>query len=194
LAFGLAGCGRVQPDPAAAIARQNASSTLPPIPTSSTSTSTTIDPGSLPQTADLPSPSSAAFNARMQALWQAIVDGTPGEALVSFFPRSAYLQVKAVANPGADWQTRLVNNFDQDIAALHQTLGQAASGATLLGVDVPSSAVWVHPGAEFNRLSYWRVYGTQVRYEVDGAVRHLVIASMISWRGEWYVVHLASIR
>ena len=189
----LPGCGRVQPDPTAALARQAGASSLAPTSTSS-STSTTVDPGSLPQTADVPVTSGPAFNARLLALWQAIVDDVPAEALPFFFPRSAYLQVKAIRDPSADWQTRLVADFDQDIAALHLALGTSAAGATLLGVDVPTAAVWVHPGAEYNRLPYWRVYGSEVRYQAGGVTRRFPIASMISWRGEWYVVHLSSIR
>lgn len=199
MAVGLAvstagvGCGRVQPDPTAAMARQDAASTLPET-TTSTSPPTTVDPGSLAQTADIPATAGPAFNARLQTLWQAIVDGTPDGALPFFFPRAAYLQVKAIRDPGADWQTRLVGAYDQDILALHKALGPSATGATFLGIDVPATAVWVHPGAEYNRLSYWRVYGAQVRYRAGGVTRRFTIASMISWRGEWYVVHLSSIR
>lgn len=193
---GLAACGSVQPDPSAALAQQAASSIVATTSSSSTSTSspTTVDPGTLSQTADVPTTSRPAFNARVQALWQAIVDGTPDEALPFFFPRSAYLQVKAIRDPGGDWQTRLIANFDQDIGALHRALGTSATGATLLGIDVPPNPVWIRPGVEFNRLSYWRVYGTEVRYQVAGVTHRFPIASMISWRGEWYVVHLSSIR
>ena len=192
----LVACGRVQPDPAAAIARQAAASTLPTIspPSTTVPSSTTIDPGELPQTAALPTTSGPGFSVRLQTLWQAVVDGNPDEALPFFFPRSAYLQVKAISDPGADWQSRLVADYDQDIMTLHRALGSSAAGATLAGIDVPPGAVWVRPGAEFNRLSYWRVYRSRVRYVVAGVTRSFTIASMISWRGEWYVVHLSSIR
>ena len=57
-----------------------------------------------------------------------------------------------------------------------------------------SQAVFVQPGEESNKGSYWRVYGTTVQYQVDGQTGSFPVTSMISWRGEWYVVHLASIR
>ena len=50
------------------------------------------------------------------------------------------------------------------------------------------------PGEESNTLPYWRVYGSTLRYSVDGTTRSFPITSLISWRGEWYVVHLGAIR
>ena len=64
-------------------------------------TTTTVDPGRLPQTHQLPTSDDAAFSARTELLWSAIVADDPSQALASFFPRSAYLQVKAIANPDA---------------------------------------------------------------------------------------------
>jgi hypothetical protein len=61
-------------------------------------------------------------------------------------------------------------------------------------VKAISQATWVQPGAEYNKGSYWRVYNAQLRYTVDGQTGAFPVASMISWRGEWYVVHLNSIR
>ena len=69
-----------------------------------------------------------------------------------------------------------------------------AATADLTGIDVPATAQWVLPGAEYNKGSYWRVYSSQVHYTVDGRAGSFTIASMISWRGEWYIVHLASIQ
>ena len=49
-------------------------------------------------------------------------------------------------------------------------------------------------GGEYNKGSYWRVYNAALRYTAEGQAGSFPIASMISWRGEWYVVHLNSIR
>jgi len=66
---------------------------------------------------------------------------------------------------------------------------------SLLGVDVPDrSATWVTPGQGYNKGSYWRVYRTRVRYRtVVGKEGSFGIFSLISWRGQWYVVHLGPI-
>jgi hypothetical protein len=157
----------------------------------SPSAARTPDPGSLPQTTARPSGSDPQFAQRMSALWAVIVEGdTPARS--SFFPLGAYLQVKAISNPAADYRNRLVALYDLDVRALHLRVG---SGATLLGVDVPdASATWVPPGQEYNKGSYWRVYGTRMRYRTaTGKEGSFGIFSLISWRGQWYVVHLGPI-
>jgi len=73
--------------------------------------------------------------------------------------------------------------------------GADAASARFVGLDVPESqAVLVQPGEESNQLSYWRVYATTLRYSVNGASNSFPVTSLISWRGEWYVVHLGEIR
>ena len=165
------------------------STTAPPPST----TTTTVDPGTLPQTMDQPTTTDPQFQAGVQSFWQAIVTDNPTTAMPFFFPLSAYLQVKAIANPASDWQQRLVGAYQQDIHSLHNSLGAGAPTAQLAGIDVPSGAQWVQPGAEYNKLPYWRIYGTTVRYTVGGRPGSFRIASMISWRGHWYIVHLARI-
>jgi len=126
-------------------------------------------------------------------LWRAVTSGDASIGLPAFFPLAAYEQVKALANPAADWRSRLLATYNRDIVGLHALLGPQAPSARLLGVDVPDTAATrVLPGAEFNRLSYWRVYRTAVRYEVGGRAASFTVMSLISWRGQWYVVHLTT--
>jgi len=162
--------------------------------TTAPTTTTTVDPGSLPQEQILPSATDPTFRAGVQLLWQAIVDGNPSEAMPFFFPVSAYIQVKAIADPVHDWQTRLVADFDQDVMTDHAALGPDPAVAQFTSVSVPSGAVWVQPGVEYNKGSYYRVYGTALHYSAGGVAHAFAVASMISWRGQWYVVHLAGIR
>jgi hypothetical protein len=152
------------------------------------------DPGTLPQTNQLPSAGDPQFQARVHDLWRAAVDGNPAEALPFFFPVGAYIQVKAISDPVHDYQARLIANFAQDVDALHTMLGGSARSAIFAGVTVPAAAEWIVPGVEYNKGSYWRVYGTTVSYLAGGERRSFPITSMISWRGEWYVVHLGAIR
>jgi hypothetical protein len=157
--------------------------------------SATVDPGTLAQTDAKPSSDAEVFKRRMETLWDAVVHDEPERALPAFFPRTAYEQVKAVGNPEADWRRRLVGAYRRDIHALHKRLGAHAGEAKLLGIDVPPDRPrWVEPGEEYNKLGYWRVYGTRVRYEVEGRERSFGVSSLISWRGEWYVVHLTGFK
>lgn len=154
---------------------------------------TTVDPGSLPQTEDKPTTDSYDFERRVRSLWEGIVEDDPAIANEFFFPLSAYKQVKSLQDPTSDWNNRLVSIYDSEIHTLHQGLGSDPSEATFEGIDVPmQNAVWINPGVEYNKLGYWRVYGTKVRYSVDGVEKSFPIQSLISWRGEWYVVHLTA--
>ena len=167
--------------------------TAPTTPT--TSTSSPVDPGTLPQTDEKPTASGAQFDANVNALWQAIARDDPSLARPFFFPLSAYLQVKDISNPAGDYQSRLIANYEQDIHTLHTQLGDAASRAQLTGMSVPNDqAQWITPGTEYNKGSYWRVYGSTLNYTVDGQSRSFPVTSLISWRGQWYVVHLGQVR
>jgi len=149
-----------------------------------------IDPGTLPQTKDKPEAESDAMRARGEALFEAILNDDPDRAMPAFFPKTAYEQVKAIANPASDWKWRLVANFKRDIHAIHFKLGRKSTALRFVSLDVGAGARWVDPGEEGNKLGYWRVFGSRLRYSVDGQEKTIDVTSLISWRGEWYVVHL----
>jgi hypothetical protein len=130
----------------------------------------------------------------MRALWAGIGTGRPSLALPAFFPEGAYAQVKAIADPAADYQDRLVEDYRLDIDAAHALLQAHAGTARLLDVRVPGAyAHWVDPGVCENRVGYFEVPNSRIVYRENGELHSFGIASMISWRGVWYVVHLGAI-
>lgn len=134
------------------------------------------------------------FQAGVQDLWQAIVQDDPKAALPFFFPEAAYLQAKSIPNPAQDYQNRLINWYTLDIEAAHRLLGSNPSSAQFVSISVPTSrAQWILPGVEYNKGSYYRLYGTRLTYRVNGHTESFGIFSLISWRGEWYIVHLGPI-
>ena len=156
-------------------------------------TTTSIDPGSLPQEKILPGDSDPLFLSHMQDVWQAIVTGNTSDAFPAFFPMTAYEQIKALPNTAADYTDRLIPDFEQQLYSLHTSLGSNASVAQYVSTVVPSQyAVWVLPGVEANSGSYYRVYGTRMYYRVNGVTQYFTFLSLISWRGEWYIVHVTS--
>ncbi|HUY07576.1 MAG TPA: hypothetical protein VMU99_09985 [Acidimicrobiales bacterium] len=181
-------------------ANHSASSTTKRVPskaarvTRPSTTTTTISPGDLPQTKTFPNPKDPVFIGHMRELVAAIAGDRPKLALDAFFPLAAYIQVKAIADPVTDWHVRLIANYAIDIGLAHRQLGPDASAAKFKSVAVGAGATWIKPGVELNKGSYWRVYGTVVYCKVGSATRYFVVTSMISWRGEWYVVHLGAIR
>jgi hypothetical protein len=165
----------------------------PAIPTPSPDAGT--DPALLAQTHDAPHASGAAFDARVTALWDAIVNDDPERAMVFFFPLGAYQQVKDVGDPAADWKRRLVAAYGRDIHTLHSRLASDVASARLVALDVPEArARWVDPGEEYNKIGYFRVFGSKLRYDVDAVEHAFDVKSLISWRGQWYVVHLSAIK
>jgi hypothetical protein len=148
--------------------------------------------GSLPQTSAVPRTDTRAFKNAMADLWLAVTTGNPRLALPGFFPESAYDKLKAITNPASDWRDRLWYDFVLDVHAAHDLL--AGRRARLVKVIVPSyDAGWIPPGACYNSIGYWHVGGSRVVYTVHGKERSFGIASLISWRGVWYVVHFGEV-
>jgi len=146
----------------------------------------------LPQTDELPSTESPSFRRRLELLVEAIKNDAPETALPAFFPVLAYAEVKAIAEPERDWQHRLVGAFSRNIHEYHKQLGADASSVELSGIEVPANNVkFMKPGSEGNRLGYHRVLRSRLLLKTpDAREVSLEVTSMISWRGEWYVVHL----
>ena len=130
----------------------------------------------------------------MADLWRGITTDSLKTALWSFFPEAAYDALKAIPYPDADWHDRLVADFSLDLTAAHDYLGAGAAGAKLLYVAVPADeAAWIPPGYCYNSIGYWHVPGSRLVYSEGGETRSIGIASLISWRGQWYVVHLGAV-
>jgi hypothetical protein len=146
----------------------------------------------LPQTEDKPSTSDERFQRRMQLLARAIREDDPSVALPTFFPLVAYQQVKDVQKPERDWKLRLIAAFERNVHEYHKALGSNAKDAELASIDVPEDkARWMKPGSEGNRVGYFRVLRSQLRFKLpEGKTKDLELTSLISWRGQWYVVHL----
>ena len=144
----------------------------------------------LPQTPTLPSTTDTAFKNLIHDFWLAVTTGNSDYAKPAFFPEKAYQQVKAISDPAYDWQTRLWDEFALDVKAVRPLVGR---DARLLKVVVPGQyAIWVPPGACYNKIGYWHVPGARVVYERGGVTRSFGITSLISWRGDWYLVHLGA--
>jgi hypothetical protein len=196
-----AGCGGSAGHPAAVARHQSAAAAPSPVSQASTATprpsaSPSVipvppPPGNLHQTKTFPSARSRVFRAEMTDLWTAVLTGKPRLGAQAFFPLSAYRQVKAIYNPAADWQGRLYADFRLDVFAAHRLAGRSAR---LVRVIVPSAqAAWIDPGVCANSVGYWHVGGARLVYRGHGRLRSIGIASLISWRGRWYVVHFGAV-
>jgi len=186
----VAGCGGSASSSTTAAQVTRTTSTQAAGPSSEPTTTT--DPGTRPQTHAEPT-FGAALDDRMRTLWDAIVAGSPSHGRQAFFPKSAYLRMKTgvLPDPADDYTRRLIAFFNLDAAAYHAHLGTDPSAAKLVSVEsAPSLAAWIPPGACENRIGYWHLPGTRLVYQSGGHTYSVRIASLISWRGVWYVIHL----
>jgi hypothetical protein len=178
--------------PSAALSTLQRHHRVSPSTTSTTAPTTTTIPAT--QTSELPSAATGRFQAEMLALFQAIRLGTASIATSAFFPEAAYVRLKAIADPASDYESRLMAEYRLDIAAAHAYLGVGARQAEFVGVTVPvQEAAWIPPGACANRIGYWHDPGARLLYREGGTLRSIGIASLISWHGVWYVVHLGGV-
>lgn len=152
--------------------------------------------GLLPQTEARPGSDSAFFHALAEALFKAIVENNSELVLPYFMPLPVYEQLKDSKNPKRDWRFRLQAQLKRDIERYHRLLGRERAGAKLLGLEIkPEDALWMKPGREYNKLGYYRLFGSQLRYATArGVERRLEVTSLSSWRGEWYLVHLHGLK
>ena len=198
------GCAGPSPGPAAGPAVSSAGTATPPAPP--TPSPTPSPPGSpsvipvprpparLPQTRALPRAHTKVFRAEMTDLWTALVTGRVRPGVQAFFPLTAYQRVKAIPDPASDWHSRLLADFRLDVAAAHRFLRQTRGRPRLVRVIVPAAqAAWIDPGICDNKVGYWHVAGPRLVYRQHGQLRSIGIASLISWRGRWYVVHLGAV-
>ncbi|MDA8385202.1 MAG: hypothetical protein M0Z88_02925 [Actinomycetota bacterium] len=188
MGVGAASCGSQSSQAAITTTTHVKTSKAPP------TTSTTLpDPGLAPQTAALPSTSDPAFQARMRDLFNGIAYDSIGIALKSYLTLDSYLTIKNLSNNGYDYAHRLLFEFALDVEAAHALIASQGSSATYVGIQVPTSYIhWINPGGCYNKEGYWNVPGSRLLYKVGGTLHSIGVASLISYRGEWYVVHLGA--
>lgn len=157
------------------------------------STTPTTDPGELPQTNQKPSLSSKSLALRMQDLYAGIASDSITTALASYLTLDSYRQIKGLSNNSFDYANRLLQHFALDIEAAHALF--ASQGATsYVGFRADASyANWVLPNTCYNKLGYWHLPGVRLLYKVGGVTHSIGVISLISYRGEYYVVHLGAI-
>ena len=147
----------------------------------------------LPQTEDEPSIHSPLFQHRLGLLWQAIVADDPEIARPFFFPKVAYLKVKAIKDPPA--ATGSAGCGSSSCATFTSTTKSSApirARPASSGSDFPEGkSHWMKKHKEGNAIGYHRVKRPYLVFtDADGKEQKLEVTVMISWRGEWYVVHL----
>jgi hypothetical protein len=122
-------------------------------------------------------------------LFDAIVHDDPSRAAEFFFPRAAFLQVKAMAHPET-YYARLRERFDQDVHALHVATPDL-DRARFERLELGTRGGWMAVGDEGNRLPYWAARHASLYYRVGNQLRRIEVRVLITWDDRWYVIHLS---
>ena len=147
-------------------------------------------PAAQPATEDASTrPSEESAQELARRLFQAIIDDQPEVAFDTFFPRAAFVQVKAMYKPER-YYDKLRARFVADIHTLHQRTPELAQ-AQFVKLVLGARGGWVKPGEEGNRLPYWAARHTLLHYRVAAVTHTLELRVLISWQQRWYVIHLS---
>lgn len=141
------------------------------------------------QVASPPRPAQGDADVRARALFEAIVHDEPARAEAFFFPRGAFLLVKAMAHPER-YYDRLRRRFEQDIHALHAAT-KDLDRARFERLDLGRRGGFVRVGEEGNRLPYWAARHARLHYRVGEEPRSIEVRVLITWDDVWYVIHLS---
>ena len=145
-----------------------------------------------PATSVPPRPPVGDAEQRARALFDAIVHDEPARAEGFFFPRAAFVQVKAMAHPER-YYDKLHARFEQDIHALHASTPDW-SGAVFERLELVERGGYVRVNEEGNRLPYWASRHSWLHYVLNGKPRKLELRVLITWQERWYVIHLSEFR
>lgn len=127
----------------------------------------------------------ASFEAKAKRLVDAINRGTSEGNEDLFFPREAFLKLKAIAKPEVYYQ-QLIEWFRKDLSA-EQAKAQVPWSYVSFKLG---SCRWKAPGSEANAIAYWSCYNSQIQVEHAGQKNQILVRTLINWGQEWYITHL----
>src|SRR5580658_1845000 len=129
------------------------------------------------------------LTSRGRHLLEAIAKDDPSLATDIVFPRDAYIEAKDVADPGKQWDDKVMGAFQKHVHALHRrTKGIEHAQFTSLELGQPISQVV--PKRHDMNLTLWRVPHSRLSFTIDGKPMRAEMGELMSWRGAWYVLDL----
>jgi len=137
----------------------------------------------------LPLSESDDLTTRARHLLEAIAKDDPSLATDIIFPRDAYLLAKDAADPGKQWDNKVMGAFQKQVHLLHKrTSGVERAQFTSFEIGQPIGQVV--PKRRDMRLTLWRVRHSRLNFTIEGKALRFDLGELMSWKGAWYVVQV----
>lgn len=137
----------------------------------------------------LPPPSSEELTTRAKHLLEAIAKDDPSLATDLVFPRDAYLLARDAADPGKQWDMKVMGAFQKQVHVLHKRTS-GVERALFAGFDIGQPIAQVTPKRHEMRRTLWRVRHSRLSFTIEGKAAHFDLGELLSWKGSWYVTQL----
>jgi hypothetical protein len=144
-----------------------------------------------PENRQKPDLHSERLDDRARHLLDAIATGEAARGDDFFFPRSPFIPLKDVRDPGRYFD-QLLGAYHRDIRELHKSRRDWTS-VRLVSFALGTTPTWVAPGREYNKIGYYRTFGAKLRWQAGDSSGAIGISTIISYHGRWFITHLAPI-
>lgn len=129
------------------------------------------------------------LSARMRHLLEAIAQNNSELAGDVLFPRDAYAIVRDAPDPQKAWERRVQGAFRRAVERTHKRT-KGAEGAKFVAFELGHAITQLTVKKKDFKKPLWRVKSSKLLFTIDGKQRHVDIAEMTAWRGNWYVTRL----
>jgi hypothetical protein len=137
----------------------------------------------------LPASVSDDLTTRARHLLEAIARDDPTLATDIVFPRDAYVDVRDAADPGKQWDTKVMALFERTVHLLHKRT-KGVERAQFVTFEIGEPVVQAVPKKHDLKRSLWRVRHSRLTYAIEGKASHFDVLELTSWQGAWYVEKL----
>jgi hypothetical protein len=137
----------------------------------------------------LPPSESDDLTTRARHLLEAIAKDDPSLATDIVFPRDAYLLAKDAADPGKQWDAKVMGAFRKQVHIFHKRMS-GLDHAQFTTFEIGQPIAQVVPKRRDMRMTLWRVRHSRLNFAIDGKAARFDIGELISWKGAWYVTQM----
>jgi hypothetical protein len=126
-----------------------------------------VQPDTGPGKEALPVYPSDELTTRARHLLEAIAKDDPSLGADIVFPRDAYIEAKDAADPGKQWDDKVMGAFQKQVHALHKKT-QGVEHAQFTGFELGQPIGQVVPKKHDMAMTLWHVRHSRLEFTVEG--------------------------